>query len=104
METTSSLTRYGATQANPDAPGPSTVTLAAWLLAYSSARTRDAHGRAWSAWAHWCAGHGLDPWHATRAHVDAWAREQEAAGAAPATVALRLTAISSAYTYAVQGW
>jgi integrase len=43
-----------------------------------------------------------DPWDATRGHVDACTRDQEAYGAAPATVALRLTAISSADTYAVQ--
>ncbi len=65
-------------------------------------RTRDAYGRAWHAWAAWCADHGADPWSATRGHVDAWARALEADGYAPATVALRLTAIGSAYRYAVE--
>lgn len=102
MDTTSSLTPTATTVPATGAPGPSTRTLAAWLLAYGSARTRDAYGRAWRAWDAWCAGHGLDPWHATRGHVDAWTRELEAAGYAPATVALRLTAIGSAYRYAVE--
>lgn len=35
--------------------------------------------------------------------MEAWAREQAAAGHAPGTVALRLAAVSSAYIYALHG-
>lgn len=79
--------------------------LAGWLLAYDNARTRDEYGRHWRAWAAHCVAHGVDPMAATRGHVDAYARYLGAAGYAPATVALRLTAVASLYRYAVQeGW
>lgn len=78
------------------------MRLAARLLAYGSSWTRDAYGRAWSAGHACCTEVGVDPWHAARGRVGARAREQEASGAVPATAARRLTALSSAYTYAGQ--
>ncbi len=38
---------------------------------------------------------------AHRAHVDLWIRQQEAGGAAPATIARRVTAVSGFYAYAM---
>lgn len=73
----------------------------AFLGGYSSARTRAAYGRDLEAWFTFCAEHGTDPLGAIRAHVDAWARNLEASGRAPSTVARNLATLSSFYRYAV---
>jgi hypothetical protein len=49
----------------------------------------------------WCEEHDLEPLGVTRAHVDAYARELQAAGRSRATIARRLAALSSFYRYAV---
>lgn len=75
----------------------------AWLLSSRSAHTRGAYYREATAWFRWCAAHGVDPAAATRGHVDAYARElEEGHGAASATIARALSAISSLYTYGVE--
>jgi integrase/recombinase XerD len=49
----------------------------------------------------WCADHELDPLDATRGHFDAFARTiSEVDHRSPATVAGRLSTLSSFYTYA----
>lgn len=74
----------------------------AWLLSSRSAHTRAAYYREADAWFRWCTDRGVDPAAATRGHVDAYARAlEEGAGAAAATIARALSAISSFYAYAV---
>jgi site-specific recombinase XerD len=76
--------------------------VAAWLLAYDSERTRRAYGRDVTAWLGFCQAHGIEPLAAVRAHIDAYARELAAVHQlSPASVARRLSALSSFYTYAV---
>lgn len=75
---------------------------AGWLLGYSSPHTRRAYARDLTGWAHWCAGLHVDPLHADRVHVDAWARHlTEGQALAPATVSRRLAAVSAFYRWCV---
>jgi len=73
---------------------------AAFLLGYGPA-TREAYARDLRAWSAWLMKLGVDPMAAHRAHVELWMREQEMAGAAPATISRRLAAVSDYYAYAV---
>lgn len=76
--------------------------VAAWLLSYASERTRQAYGRDLAGWLAFCGAHDIEPLAAARAHVDAYARDlTERQGASPATVARRLSALSSFYGYAL---
>jgi site-specific recombinase XerD len=73
---------------------------AAFLLAYQG-HTRAAYARDLREWFTWCADHDLDPLDATRGHVDAFARTiGEVDHLSPATVARRLSTLSSFYRYA----
>jgi integrase/recombinase XerD len=83
---------------------PQTVDqlVAAWLLGYDSARTRQAYGRDLVDWLAFCGRYGTQPLGALRAHVDAYARELgEVRGQSPATVARRLSGLASFYAYTV---
>jgi site-specific recombinase XerD len=73
---------------------------AGFLLAYTGA-SRSAYATDLRGYLTWCAAGGLDPLEATRAHVDAYAETLRTAGAAPATIARRLAALSGFYAYAV---
>ncbi len=74
---------------------------AAFLLGYSG-QTRDAYRRDLASWFGFCAGVHTDPLAASRAHVDAYARQQaEVEGRSLATVARHLSTLSSFYRYAV---
>lgn len=74
--------------------------VAAWLLSYDSERTRRAYGRDIAGWLAFCRAHDIEPLAAARAHVDAYARDlAERQGASPATVARRLSDLSSFYGY-----
>jgi site-specific recombinase XerD len=71
-----------------------------------SAHTRAAYRRDVGDWLRWCTRTGLDPVAATFLHVNAYARELESTvharsgrPATPATVARRLSALSSWYTF-----
>ncbi|WKU06335.1 tyrosine-type recombinase/integrase [Micromonospora sp. HUAS LYJ1] len=71
-----------------------------------SAHTRDAYRRDIAGWLTWCAGGDLDPLRATFLDVNAYARQLEATPAArsgrpltPATVARKLSALSSWYEF-----
>lgn len=75
--------------------------VAAWLLGYKSANTRAAYGRDLRGFVEFCADHDIDPITARRAHIDAYARNLEATGSTPATVARKLSAISSFFGYLV---
>lgn len=100
--------------ARPSAPpalpsGPVEVT-EAWLRNRRlSEHTRDAYRRDVTGWLTWCAGHDLDPLRATFLHVNEYARALESRVDArsgrtltPATVARRLSALSSWYDFLVK--
>ncbi|RAO04663.1 Tyrosine recombinase XerC [Micromonospora saelicesensis] len=100
--------------ARPSAPpalpsGPVEVT-EAWLRNRRlSEHTRDAYRRDVTGWLRWCAGHDLDPLRATFLHVNEYARALESSVGArsgrtltPATVARRLSALSSWYDFLVK--
>ncbi len=73
----------------------------AFLLGYSG-NTRSAYGRDLAAWFDWCESHGLAPLAASRAHIDAWARQLgEIDRCSPATVARRLSTLAGFFRYAV---
>lgn len=88
---------------------------AGWLLAQRSSNTRLAYQRdvlgigtngkpaimAVPCWIAWCEERGLHPLEARRGHVDAYRHSLEAAGSSPATIARKLSAISSWYDYLV---
>lgn len=75
---------------------------AAWLISFDSEDTRAAYRRDLAAWLEFCREHELDPFEARRPHVDAW-RLQGAGMNNPAQTSLarRLAAVSSFYTYGV---
>ncbi|WP_327035998.1 tyrosine-type recombinase/integrase [Micromonospora ureilytica] len=100
--------------ARPPAPpalpsGPIEVT-EAWLRNRRlSEHTRDAYRRDVTGWLRWCAGRDLDPLRATFLHVNEYARALESSVGArsgrpltPATVARRLSALSSWYDFLVK--
>ncbi|WBB80823.1 tyrosine-type recombinase/integrase [Micromonospora sp. WMMD882] len=101
------LPRPTATPALPAAPVDVTE---AWLANRRlSAHTRDAYRRDVTAWLTWCAHTDLDPLRATFLHVNAYARALEGSVGArtgrpltPATVARRLSAVSSWYDFLVK--
>jgi integrase/recombinase XerD len=73
----------------------------AFLLGYGE-RTRRAYGADLNLYFSWCRAHGVDPLAATRAHVDAYARQlAEGDHLAPSTVARRLSALAGFYKYAL---
>lgn len=71
---------------------------AAFLAGYGPS-TREAYARDLRAWGDFLAGVGVGVLAAHRVHVDAWARQAEENGVAPATIARRLSALSGFYTY-----
>ena len=85
---------------------PETATLVAlWLYSArrASATTRRGYTDDITAWATWYQGRygrRLDLAALSRADVTVWLAEQEAAGLRPATIARRLSALSSLYRYA----
>lgn len=101
------LPRPSAPPALPS--GPVEVT-EAWLRNRRlSEHTRDAYRRDVTGWLTWCAGRDLDPLRATFLHVNDYARALESTTGArsgrpltPATVARRLSALSSWYDFLVK--
>jgi site-specific recombinase XerD len=74
---------------------------AGYLLSYSG-HTRGAYRRDLTGWFGFCTDLGVDPLDATRAHVDAFARQgSEIDGLSPTTVARKLSCLSGFYRYAV---
>jgi integrase/recombinase XerD len=84
------------------APGPDTLAhlVAAWLLAAGSTHTRRGYQRDLAQWMAWLASHDVGLFSATRGHADAWGEHLRRQGRAPATIARKLAAVSSFYTYA----
>lgn len=76
-----------------------------WLARQRSQHTRTAYRRDLLGWLGWCAGRGVDPLLARMADVDAWIIEQRRTGArggrpaAEATIARRVSTVSSWYGY-----
>lgn len=71
----------------------------AWLASFRSQRTIDAYRTGITQWFDFCGRLVVDPLDAMRAHVDLFMHHLEVTGKAPRTRALRLTTISSFYTY-----
>jgi integrase/recombinase XerD len=69
-----------------------------WLDAQRSVHTRDAYRRDIGRWMDWCDEHAVPVSDARRGDVDSW-RKEIAAGLSPASVARRLSAVSSFYAY-----
>jgi integrase/recombinase XerD len=93
-----------AAPSDPSVPGSPITTadqLAAAFLAGYGEATREAYARDLRCWGRYLARVGVGVLDAHRVHVDAYAREAEAAGVAPATLARRLAALSGFYGYAV---
>ncbi|WIM92654.1 tyrosine-type recombinase/integrase [Actinoplanes oblitus] len=67
-----------------------------------SEHTRDAYRRDVASWLGWCAERGLDPLQATFLDVNAYARGLEARPMAAATVARKLSGLSSWYAFLVK--
>ncbi|GIE39577.1 tyrosine recombinase XerC [Actinoplanes lobatus] len=75
----------------------------AWLANRRlSHHTRAAYRRDVDGWLTWCAGRDLDPLHASFLDVNAYARELEARPLAPASVARKLSGLSSWYDFLVK--
>ena len=75
--------------------------IAGWLLGYQSTNTRDAYARDLHKWLDFCAAVDIEPFDATRGHVDAWMRTLDGEGLAASTIARRVAAVSSFYEYSV---
>ncbi|MGI5520871.1 tyrosine-type recombinase/integrase [Micromonospora sp. CA-259024] len=94
----------------PALPGGPVDVTEAWLRNRRlSEHTRDAYRRDVTGWLTWCADHDLDPLRATFLHVNEYARALESTIGArsgrpltPATVARRLSALSSWYDFLVK--
>jgi integrase/recombinase XerD len=80
-------------------PAREELVAAAWLMSLRSARTRRAYAGDLRAWLAWLAERDVDMLEAGRVHVDMWVRGQQDAGAEPASVRRRLSALSSFYRY-----
>ncbi|SCL36341.1 Site-specific recombinase XerD [Micromonospora nigra] len=96
--------------ARPDLPGTPADFTDAWLRNRRlSDHTRDAYRRDVAGWLAWCAARELDPLRANFLHVNAYGRDLEATVAVrsgrpltPATVARKLSALSSWYDFLVK--
>jgi integrase/recombinase XerD len=75
------------------------LAVSIWLAARDSPHTKDAYRRDFGAWAAWCKASRAPVADARRADTDAWRGQLAADGLAPATIARRLSAVSSFYSY-----
>src|SRR3954470_9463492 len=83
--------------------GPAEQVTEAWLANRRlSEHTRAAYRRDVTGWLAWCAERGLDPLQATFLDVNAYARGLEARPLAAATVARKLSGVSSWYDFLVK--
>jgi integrase/recombinase XerD len=78
---------------------PESLALTGFLAGYSGL-TRTAYALDLRTYASWLSSHGMELFGARRAHIEAFARELEAAGRARATIARRLGTIVCFYRYA----
>jgi integrase/recombinase XerD len=83
--------------------GPAEQVTEAWLANRRlSEHTRDAYRRDVASWLAWCAARDADPLTATFLDVNAYARALEARPLTPATVARKLSGLSSWYDFLVK--
>ncbi len=73
-----------------------------FLLGYDKAHTRSAYQSDLRCFASWCAGIGIEPLAAKRAHLDGYARSLEVEGLASSSVARRLSVMSGLFRYAYE--
>lgn len=69
-----------------------------WLGDLTSA-THEAYRRDLTLWHEWCAANGVDPLAARKTNVNQWIKDQQAEGLAKRTIARRVSAVASWYTY-----
>ena len=75
----------------------------AFIASYSSPSTRQTYTTQLRLWLRWCASHDLDPLaDVRRPHVELYARQLEARGLAPATIALKIVVLTGYYRYCVE--
>ena len=82
---------------------PASWAAVAFVASYSSPGTRQAYTTQLRLWFDWCEQHHLEPLaDVRRPHVERYARDLEARGLAPATVALKLVVLTGFYRYCVE--
>ena len=87
----------------PDAKSLADWSAVAFVASYSSPGTRQAYATQLRLWFQWCRAHALEPLtDVRRPHVELYARDLEARGLAPATVALKLVVVTGWYRYCVE--
>ena len=74
----------------------------AFLISKRSTSTRASYGQVAERWLTWCAEAGIDWRTARQVHVDVWRESLTAEGLSNATVANRLSGVSSLYAYLVR--
>ena len=77
------------------------IVVAGFLVGYSG-NTRLAYQQDISVFGSWCDRHNLGVMDVRRSHLELFARSQEAAGMAKATIARRLSTMTSFYRYCVE--
>lgn len=78
---------------------PWPVIVARWLAAQTSPATIAGYRSEAALYTEWCGQRGLDPRAARRHHIEAYRNDRTAADDSARTIARRLSAISSLYTY-----
>jgi site-specific recombinase XerD len=88
----------------PDGPDDLLRRLtAAWLKRYDSPHTRAAYKRDLKAWLGWCQSAGIHPLKARMMDVDGWlAHQRDEQQAARRSIARRLSAVASWYSYLIR--
>lgn len=81
-----------------DTTDPIRMAVAGYLAGYSQV-TRQAYSLDLRIWAAWCDQHRLELFSVRRAHIELFARDQEAQGKARSTIARRLSTIAGFYRY-----
>jgi site-specific recombinase XerD len=84
-------------------PDPLRTLALSWLATKRSVHTRRAYLGDLSEWIGWCRSHGADPLAAGEAVLAGWARSMDSGSLAAATVARRLSCVSSWYAWLVRG-
>lgn len=78
---------------------PWAVIVGRWIDAQTSPATRDGYAREARVFTEWCDVRGLDPRTMRRHDIEAYRNDRSAAGDSARTIARRLSALSSLYTY-----
>ena len=82
-----------------EVPEPWGTIVDRWIAAQTSPTTRNGYAREARVFTAWCDERGLDPRAARRHDIEAYRNERTGAGESARTVARRLSALSSLYTY-----